>query len=88
MNISITPELEHFVHTKVSSGMYQSASELVREALRLLVERDALQQRRIEAMDDFIQRGLDDSELGNLVSPEHLWAEMDAIIENAAHKHG
>ena len=36
MNVSITPELEAFVQAKVKSGMYQSASELFREALRLL----------------------------------------------------
>ena len=40
MNVSLTPELETFVQTKVSSGRYTSASEVVREALRLLVDQD------------------------------------------------
>ena len=40
MNVSLTPELEQFVHEKVKSGFYQTASEVVREALRLLNERD------------------------------------------------
>jgi antitoxin ParD1/3/4 len=35
MNVSLTPELEQFVQTKVQSGRYNSASEVVREALRL-----------------------------------------------------
>jgi antitoxin ParD1/3/4 len=38
MNVSLTPELEKFVGTKVESGRYNSASEVVREALRLLEE--------------------------------------------------
>jgi antitoxin ParD1/3/4 len=40
MNISLTPELEHLVADKVSSGMYQTSSEVIREGLRLLKERD------------------------------------------------
>jgi antitoxin ParD1/3/4 len=36
MNVSLTPELEEFVSAKVQSGRYNSASEAVREALRLL----------------------------------------------------
>lgn len=40
MNVSLTPELEKFVSAKVQSGRYNSASEVVREALRLLEEHD------------------------------------------------
>ena len=40
MNVSLTPELEKFVGAKVKSGRYNSASEVVREALRLLEEHD------------------------------------------------
>jgi antitoxin ParD1/3/4 len=41
MNVSLTPELEKFVSGKVESGRYNSASEVVREALRLLEEHDS-----------------------------------------------
>jgi antitoxin ParD1/3/4 len=40
MNISLTPELEQFVAGKVTGGMYQTSSEVIREGLRLLKERD------------------------------------------------
>ena len=40
MNVSLTPELENFVHGKVQSGRYNSASEVVREALRLLEQHE------------------------------------------------
>lgn len=38
MNVSLTPELEQLIHKKVATGLYLSASEVVREALRLLDE--------------------------------------------------
>ena len=41
MNVSLTPQLERLINRKVKTGMYQTASEVVREALRLLNERDA-----------------------------------------------
>ena len=41
MNVSLTPELEAFVELTVKSGRYASASEAVREGLRMLEEREA-----------------------------------------------
>ena len=40
MNISLTPQLEAIVQKKVESGLYTSASEVLREALRLLVDKE------------------------------------------------
>lgn len=40
MNVSLTPELERYIRGKVDSGLYGNASEVVREALRLLVGQD------------------------------------------------
>jgi len=41
VNVSLTPRLEAFVRRKVASGLYNNASEVIREGLRLLLERDA-----------------------------------------------
>jgi len=41
MNVSLTSKLEEFVRRKVASGLYNNASEVIREGLRLLVEREA-----------------------------------------------
>ena len=49
VNVSVTPELEQFVATKVASGRYNSASEVVREALRLLEEHDHARSAQIAA---------------------------------------
>ena len=46
MNISLTPTLEKFVQDKVASGLYNSVSEVIREALRLLASRDNVSQER------------------------------------------
>jgi antitoxin ParD1/3/4 len=59
MNVSLTPELEQLVNEKVESGLYQTASEVVREALRLLKERDDHARLRadVQAGFDQIARG-------------------------------
>lgn len=60
MNISLTPELEQLVTDKVKSGMYQTSSEVIREGLRLLKERDERLQslrRDIRAGFEAVDRG-------------------------------
>jgi antitoxin ParD1/3/4 len=49
MNVSLTPELEQFVASKVATGRYNSASEVMREALRLLEEHDQARGAQIAA---------------------------------------
>jgi antitoxin ParD1/3/4 len=66
MNVSLTPELEQYVQEKVSSGLYYSASEVIREGLRLLREREQLQQIRLQELRQDIQAGLDSDEATSL----------------------
>jgi antitoxin ParD1/3/4 len=61
MNVSLTPELESLVNEKVQTGMYQTASEVVREALRPLKERDETKLRELREM---IQVGVHQLERG------------------------
>jgi antitoxin ParD1/3/4 len=58
MNINLTPQLEEMVRQKVDSGLYTSASEVVREALRLMEEKDQLRAVRLEQLRRDIQEGL------------------------------
>ena len=60
MNISLTPELEQLVNDKVKSGMYQTASEVIREGLRLLKEREE----RLESLRRDVRAGFDAVERG------------------------
>lgn len=59
LNVSLTPHLEAFIHGTVTSGRYQSASEVVRTALRLLEEREQERTVRIERLQQDIRKGLD-----------------------------
>ncbi|MGH7840378.1 MAG: type II toxin-antitoxin system ParD family antitoxin [Candidatus Binataceae bacterium] len=58
MNVNLTPQLEQMVRQKVSSGLYTSASEVVREALRLMEEQDGLRAARLDRLREDIQEGL------------------------------
>lgn len=65
MNVSLTPELEKLVQAKVDSGLYNSASEVIRESLRLLHERDKVREIRLEELRKAIQKGVDQLERGD-----------------------
>ena len=58
LNINLTPQLEKLVRQKVSSGRYNSASEVVREALRLMEAQDELQSLKLEQLRRDIRDGL------------------------------
>ena len=64
MNISLTPELERLVDEKVKSGRYASASEVIREGLRLLEEREELKQHRLAEVRTKIDRGIEQLDRG------------------------
>ena len=73
MNVSLTPELEKIVNDKVKSGRYLSASEVVREALRLLEERDRLQEIRLVELRKEIRKGLNS---GPSIDGEEVFREL------------
>ncbi len=50
MHVSLTPTLEDLVRRKVESGLYNNASEVVREALRLMAEQDQVYQLKLERL--------------------------------------
>ena len=58
MNVNLTPQLEELVRAKVASGLYTSASEVVRGALRLMNEQDRLRAAKLEQLRDDIRQGL------------------------------
>ncbi|MEI6068251.1 MAG: type II toxin-antitoxin system ParD family antitoxin [Methylococcaceae bacterium] len=62
MNISLNPHFEELVKGKVQSGLYNSVSEVMREALRLLEERDQLRDLRLEELRSEIQKGINSGE--------------------------
>ncbi len=69
MNVSLTAELEQFVSTKVDSGRYTSASEVVREALRLLEEHDRARSAQIAAFNQELGHRLESLDRGERIDP-------------------
>ena len=66
MNVSLTPELEQYVSRKVESGLYHSASEVIREGLRLLREKDEIHQRKLDELRHEIRVGVEQADRGEL----------------------
>jgi len=76
MNVSLTPELEMLVTRKVESGLYQSASEVIREGLRLLEDQDRLRELHLAEVRKKIQSGLDQLDRGEGIPGEQVFADM------------
>lgn len=64
MNVSLTPTLKALVQAKVSTGLYNNASEVIREALRLMEERDKMKELKVELLKKELFLGLDSLERG------------------------
>jgi antitoxin ParD1/3/4 len=62
MNVNLTPQLEEMIKRKVASGLYNSASEVVREALRLMEEQDRVRAAKLEQLRQDIRDGLNSGE--------------------------
>jgi antitoxin ParD1/3/4 len=88
MNVSLTPELEKFVSTKVESGRYNSASEVVREALRLLEEHDQARAAQLAEFNHEIGRRLASLGHGQTVEPAVARARLRRKSEQSRRPRG
>ena len=78
MNVSLTQELVEFVNRKVQSGMYYSASEVIREGLRLLKDQDALREMRLQELRKEIAVGTEQADRGQFVDGEEAFEKLKA----------
>ena len=76
MNVSLTPELEAFVQSRVESGMYQTASEVVREGLRLLEYREREREEILDEIRAKIARGTAQADRGEVVDGELVFEKI------------
>ena len=76
MNVSLTPELEQFVQSKVENGRYNSASEVVREALRLLEEHEKMRSTQLAEFNKELGRRLASLDRGESVDPASARARL------------
>ena len=84
MNVNLTPELEELVRAKVSSGLYNSQSEVVREALRLLAEQDRLRRAHFAKLRDALAVGLEQADRGELLEGQAVVEEMRKSLRKGA----
>jgi antitoxin ParD1/3/4 len=81
VNVSLTSELEKFVSAKVESGRYNSASEVVREALRLLEEHDRARSAQLTRFNQELGDRLDTLDRGQHVAPADTRARLKSKSE-------
>ncbi len=85
MNVSLTPQLDKFVVKKVASGRYTSASEVIREALRLMEERDQIRAAEMATFHDELNQRLRSLDRGELADPNFVRRRIEK--KSAERKH-
>jgi antitoxin ParD1/3/4 len=75
-NIALTPHFDRFVQSSVDSGRYQSASEVVRDALRLLENREQERREAVQRLRHDIELGWQQSERGQMLDGPRVFAEI------------
>lgn len=76
MNVSLTPNLEKYINQKLEEGLYSSASEIVREGLRLLIDQDMHHQEKIRELNKQINLGLTQLSHGEGLSGKDVFHEI------------
>ncbi len=77
MNVSLTREFDRFIDAQVNSGEYQSASEVVRHALRLLKQENAVRKAALRDVRRKIASGLRQLRRGEIYDGESVFAELE-----------
>ena len=81
ISVSFTPQQAEFLAACVASGRYQSMSEVVREGLRLLEDRQQQRQAELERARALIQEGVDQLDRGQVVDGDTFFREWDEELD-------
>jgi antitoxin ParD1/3/4 len=81
VNISLTPELDAFLQSRVKSGRYQTTSEVVREALRLLERQEREREEAFQQLKAKLERGAAQAERGELLDGDEVFEDLGKMIE-------
>ena len=81
MNVNLSPQLDEMVRQKVASGLYTSASEVVREALRLMEQQDCIRAAKLDQLRLDIREGINSGE-STLWDPEEIMQEGRKLRAN------
>ena len=78
MHVSLTDRLEKMVKAKVASGLYNNASEVIRESLRFMeTHEEWIYQIKLEKLRNEVSKGLDQLNLGDSVDGRTFFEELD-----------
>lgn len=64
MEVTLTPELENWIHTKIQNGIYTSADEIVQNAIRLLYFHEEQRSKGIEHLRSELKLGIEQLDQG------------------------
>ena len=84
LNVSLTRELDQFVQGRVATGRYQTASEVIREGLRLLEKQERDREVAFLALKAKLKRGSDQAEQGKFVDPDKALKKIAALKRRRA----
>lgn len=76
LTVALPEALEAFVHQRVASGRFASASDVVREALTLLARRENDREAALDEIRREIQSGIEQADAGQLRDGETVFAEI------------
>lgn len=82
MNISLTSELERWIEEKVKSGRYQTNSEVVREALRTMLEREE----KITAIKEKLAEADESIRAGRVIPADQIFEQVKSEVERRKQK--
>jgi antitoxin ParD1/3/4 len=82
ISAELGPKLEKYVERLVAKGRYNSKSEVIREGIRLVQERE----KRLAALDAKIEEGMKDIREGNTIPTEEVFARLEAKYSAMAKK--
>lgn len=83
MTVQLPPDLEHLIESKIQSGQFQSAADVVREALRRLDADDQLRPSHLRQLHEHIDQGLLQAERGELADGEIFVQDLIRHLDSA-----
>ena len=86
MNVSLTPELDKFIEERLNAGRYRSASEVIREGLRLLADREELRKLKLKKLEEELELGLKSGPGAPMTEGD--WDSLRSIARKASKKKG
>ena len=66
MDISLTPNIERFLRSKIAEGLYDSLSEAINATLNIAISKECISKDELAQLNADIQKGIDDADANNI----------------------